>query len=197
MKTPTRQFTAAGRGFRPNQTLSQRQWGVGSAILAESSLSFLGLGFPPDMPTWGRLLFDAKDHLDSAPPWSLYPGTMIFSSCCLSTMWVMAGAMRWMPGRCCSGAAWWLPRCSAASLSASLCSEEAGLLCCFFEGLPSRSNARYKGIAPLTCEHSLAGRILGIDGDKRLGNPLHEFRVHVAMGCEAAVAITRTGPDKP
>ena len=52
--------------------------GVGAAILAESSLSFLGLGFPPDMPTWGRLLFDAKDHLDSAPHWALSPGTMIF-----------------------------------------------------------------------------------------------------------------------
>jgi peptide/nickel transport system permease protein len=52
--------------------------GVGSAILAESSLSFLGLGFPPDMPTWGRLLFDAKDYLDSAPHWALFPGTMIF-----------------------------------------------------------------------------------------------------------------------
>jgi peptide/nickel transport system permease protein len=52
--------------------------GVASAILAESSLSFLGLGFPPDMPTWGRLLFDAKDHLDSAPHWALFPGTMIF-----------------------------------------------------------------------------------------------------------------------
>lgn len=52
--------------------------GVGSAILAESSLSFLGLGFPPDMPTWGRLLFDAKDYLDSAPHWALFPGSMIF-----------------------------------------------------------------------------------------------------------------------
>jgi peptide/nickel transport system permease protein len=52
--------------------------GVGSAILAESSLSFLGLGFPPDMPTWGRLLFDAKDYLDLAPHWALFPGTMIF-----------------------------------------------------------------------------------------------------------------------
>jgi len=52
--------------------------GVGAAILAESSLSFLGLGFPPDMPTWGRLLFDAKDHLDSAPHWALSPGIMIF-----------------------------------------------------------------------------------------------------------------------
>jgi len=52
--------------------------GVGSAILTESSLSFLGLGFPPDMPTWGRLLFDAKDYLDTAPHWALVPGTMIF-----------------------------------------------------------------------------------------------------------------------
>ena len=52
--------------------------GVGSAILAESSLSFLGLGFPPDMPTWGRLLFDAKDYLDSAPHWALFPGSMLF-----------------------------------------------------------------------------------------------------------------------
>lgn len=52
--------------------------GVGAAIIAESSLSFLGLGFPPDMPTWGRLLFDAKDRLDSAPHWALFPGLMIF-----------------------------------------------------------------------------------------------------------------------
>src|SRR5262249_20337593 len=31
---------------------------VAAAIIAESSLSFLGLGFPPDIPTWGRILFD-------------------------------------------------------------------------------------------------------------------------------------------
>jgi peptide/nickel transport system permease protein len=52
--------------------------GVGSAILAESSLSFLGLGFPPDMPTWGRLLADARDYLDIAPHWALFPGGVIF-----------------------------------------------------------------------------------------------------------------------
>src|SRR6266540_5783 len=34
---------------------------VAAAIITESSLSFLGLGFPPDIPTWGRILFDAKD----------------------------------------------------------------------------------------------------------------------------------------
>lgn len=51
---------------------------VAAAILAESTLSFLGLGFPPDTPTWGRLLFDAKDNLDFAPHWALFPGLMIF-----------------------------------------------------------------------------------------------------------------------
>lgn len=51
---------------------------VAAAILAESSLSFLGLGFPPDIPTWGRILFDAKDNLDFAPHWALFPGAAIF-----------------------------------------------------------------------------------------------------------------------
>ena len=49
-----------------------------AAIIAESTLSFLGLGFPPDVPTWGRILFDAKDTLDTAPHWALFPGTAIF-----------------------------------------------------------------------------------------------------------------------
>ena len=51
---------------------------VAAAIIAESTLSFLGLGFPPDIPTWGRLLFDAKDNLDFAPHWAIFPGTAIF-----------------------------------------------------------------------------------------------------------------------
>ena len=51
---------------------------VSSAIIAESTLSFLGLGFPPDIPTWGRILYDAKDHLDVAPHWALFPGAAIF-----------------------------------------------------------------------------------------------------------------------
>ena len=51
---------------------------VAAAIIAESTLSFLGLGFPPDIPTWGRLLFDAKDYLDLAPHWALFPGAAIF-----------------------------------------------------------------------------------------------------------------------
>jgi peptide/nickel transport system permease protein len=51
---------------------------IAAAIIAESTLSFLGLGFPPDIPTWGRLLYDAKDYLDIAPHWVLIPGAAIF-----------------------------------------------------------------------------------------------------------------------
>jgi peptide/nickel transport system permease protein len=52
--------------------------GVGGAILTESALSFLGLGFPSDVPTWGRLLYDAQNYLDSAPHWAMFPGLLIF-----------------------------------------------------------------------------------------------------------------------
>lgn len=50
---------------------------VGSAIIAESTLSFLGLGFPPDVPTWGRLLYDAQNYLDLAPHMAIFPGLVI------------------------------------------------------------------------------------------------------------------------
>jgi peptide/nickel transport system permease protein len=51
---------------------------VAAAIIAESTLSFLGLGFPADIPTWGRILYDAKDNLDIAPHWALFSGGAIF-----------------------------------------------------------------------------------------------------------------------
>ena len=41
-------------------------------------MSFLGLGFPPDVPTWGRMLFEAKDFLTSAPYMAISPGMAIF-----------------------------------------------------------------------------------------------------------------------
>jgi peptide/nickel transport system permease protein len=52
--------------------------GIGQAIITESALSFLGLGFPPDVPTWGRLLYDAQNFLDLAPYWAIFPGLLIF-----------------------------------------------------------------------------------------------------------------------
>lgn len=51
--------------------------GVAAAIITESALSFLGLGFPPSLPTWGRLLFDAKDFLQLTPMRVVWPGLMI------------------------------------------------------------------------------------------------------------------------
>ena len=51
---------------------------VAAAIITESTLSFLGLGFPSDIPTWGRILYDSKEYLDIAPHWALFPGTAIF-----------------------------------------------------------------------------------------------------------------------
>lgn len=51
---------------------------VGAAIITESSLSFLGLGFPSDVPTWGRMLFEAKDYIQMSPHEALIPGAMIF-----------------------------------------------------------------------------------------------------------------------
>ncbi len=51
---------------------------VGNAIIVESTLSFLGLGFPPDIPTWGRMLYEAQDYLTSAPYMAIFPGLAIF-----------------------------------------------------------------------------------------------------------------------
>ena len=51
---------------------------VAAAILGESTLSFLGLGFPPDIPTWGRILNDSRDYLDIATHWAVFPGLAIF-----------------------------------------------------------------------------------------------------------------------
>ena len=52
--------------------------GVGAAIISESTLSFLGLGFPPDIPTWGSMLQNAKDELSTAAHMAIFPGMMIF-----------------------------------------------------------------------------------------------------------------------
>ncbi|MDP4301086.1 ABC transporter permease [Leptothrix discophora] len=48
-----------------------------AAILTESTLSFLGLGFPPETPTWGRMLHDGKDYLEIAPWVAAVPGLAI------------------------------------------------------------------------------------------------------------------------
>lgn len=51
--------------------------GVAVAIITESALSFLGLGFPASFPTWGRLLFDGRNYLQLNPLWAIAPGVLI------------------------------------------------------------------------------------------------------------------------
>ncbi len=51
--------------------------GIATAIITESALSFLGLGFPPDFPTWGRLLFDAVDQMQQYSWRVILPGAFI------------------------------------------------------------------------------------------------------------------------
>ena len=51
--------------------------GVAEAIITESVLSFLGLGFPPDFPTWGRLLFDGLQYIQLYPERVIWPGLAI------------------------------------------------------------------------------------------------------------------------
>ena len=55
-----------GRHILPNvmsPIMVSATLGIASAIITESALSFLGFGFPPDFPTWGRLLFDSVDRM--------------------------------------------------------------------------------------------------------------------------------------
>jgi peptide/nickel transport system permease protein len=51
--------------------------GIAEAIITESVLSFLGLGFPPDFPTWGRLLFDGLQYIQLYPERVIWPGLAI------------------------------------------------------------------------------------------------------------------------
>lgn len=52
--------------------------GVAGAIIAESTLSFLGLGIQPPTPSWGNMLKDATTDMERAPWTAIYPGVFIF-----------------------------------------------------------------------------------------------------------------------
>ncbi|MDV4143878.1 MULTISPECIES: ABC transporter permease [Shimia] len=51
--------------------------GLATAIITESALSFLGVGFPPDFPTWGKMLADAVPRMDQFPERVMLPGLAI------------------------------------------------------------------------------------------------------------------------
>ena len=54
--------------------------GLSNAILAESGMSYLGLGIQPPTPSWGRMLYEAQSFLFRAPWCALAPGLMIVAS---------------------------------------------------------------------------------------------------------------------
>jgi peptide/nickel transport system permease protein len=58
--------------------LVSASFGVASAILIESALSFLGMGVPPPTATWGNILFSAEQHLEYAWWLAVFPGVAIF-----------------------------------------------------------------------------------------------------------------------
>ena len=51
---------------------------IASAVIAEASLSFLGLGQQPPLPSWGSMLNTAKNYMDNAPWMAVWPGASIF-----------------------------------------------------------------------------------------------------------------------
>ncbi len=87
-----REYVLAARsiGSRPNRIIRRHilpnvvspvmvaaTLGVAEAIITESVLSFLGLGFPPDFPTWGRLLYDGLQYMQVYPERVVWPGVAI------------------------------------------------------------------------------------------------------------------------
>ncbi|MQY02687.1 ABC transporter permease [Actinomadura macrotermitis] len=70
----------AARHVLPNiasPLLIQASAAFAIAILAEASLSYLGLGAQPPTPSWGRMLHDAQPHLFTAPRLAVWPGLAI------------------------------------------------------------------------------------------------------------------------
>ena len=58
--------------------LVQATLAIASAVIAEASLSFLGLGQQPPAPSWGSMLNTAKNYMDNAPWMAVWPGLSIF-----------------------------------------------------------------------------------------------------------------------
>lgn len=76
-------FRILARHLLPNilqPVLIQATIGVAGAILAESTLSFLGLGVLAPVPSWGAMLNDARSHLFDAPHMVIFPALAVMSA---------------------------------------------------------------------------------------------------------------------
>jgi peptide/nickel transport system permease protein len=70
------------RHILPNVTaplMVQATLAIAAAVIAEASLSFLGLGQQPPAPSWGSMLNTAKNFIDNAPWMAVWPGLAIFA----------------------------------------------------------------------------------------------------------------------
>ena len=66
--------------------------GMAGAVLAEATLSFLGLGVPPPTPSWGAMLNDARAHLFDAPHTVVFPAIAVM--CCVLSFNFLGDALR-------------------------------------------------------------------------------------------------------
>ena len=62
---------------QPLRVTVQATLGMAGAIIAEASLSFLGLGVQPPTPSWGTMLDAGRSHLFDAPHLTVFPGLAI------------------------------------------------------------------------------------------------------------------------
>ncbi|MGO4668399.1 ABC transporter permease [Bosea sp. 2RAB26] len=77
------QWRIAVRHILPNilpQLMVQATLTIAAAIIAEASMSFLGLGLQPPAPSWGSMLNSAQRFLSNAPWMALWPGIAIFAT---------------------------------------------------------------------------------------------------------------------
>jgi peptide/nickel transport system permease protein len=90
-----------GRHILPNilqPLIVQAAIGMAGAVLAEATLSFLGLGVPPPTASWGSMLNDARSHLFDSPHLVFFPA-MAVMLCVLSFNFIGDALRDWMDPR--------------------------------------------------------------------------------------------------
>jgi len=90
-----------GRHILPNilqPLIVQAAIGMAGAVLAEATLSFLGLGVPPPAASWGSMLNDARSHLFESPHMVFFPA-MAVMLCVLSFNFIGDALRDWMDPR--------------------------------------------------------------------------------------------------
>jgi peptide/nickel transport system permease protein len=94
-------FRIMGRHILPNilqPLIVQAAIGMAGAVLAEATLSFLGLGVPPPAASWGSMLNDARSHLFDSPHLVFFPA-MAVMLCVLSFNFIGDALRDWMDPR--------------------------------------------------------------------------------------------------